>query len=363
MRFQMWIGIATAFMVSAAPAPSDAPLAMVLVGRGPNQIGEAGVAIAIRANGVLLTSYRLIKDARVMQVRLKSGEVFDRVQLLGTDARRDIAAIRITGSLSVLPVATASQSAAGDAIRVISLSPAGEWSQADGSIAGYSMADEIPGAGQGYHVVRLTAAAGTGASGVVLDAQGNLLGLMTGPNFAVPADSVAGLAEQGVAKTFASGASLKLPVIAAAAPVKQAAVKESAPKPDRRALLRDLKSIYVDAESVKSFDAGEMKMALFEDKIFQRLNLEIVDDRDAADGVLTIRQSLKTDYPFELTSRNNQLLLRGTALGYTGEAGARSLALLFSQMVNEYRPRAEQAGRPDPAKLPADPDIGFGGVK
>lgn len=84
-------------------------VALVLAGRGPGQPANSlGAAVVVRPNGILLTAYHVIKDAYSLQVRFKSGEVFDQVQLLGVDTRRDVAAIRITAAaLPVLPIAIA----------------------------------------------------------------------------------------------------------------------------------------------------------------------------------------------------------------------------------------------------------------
>jgi S1-C subfamily serine protease len=80
-------------------------VALVLAGRGPGQSANSlGAAVVVRPNGILLTAYHVIKDAYSLQVRFKTGEVFDQVQLLGVDTRRDVAAIRITAAaLPVLP--------------------------------------------------------------------------------------------------------------------------------------------------------------------------------------------------------------------------------------------------------------------
>lgn len=361
-------GTQRALSPAEVAARADSSLAVVLAGKSANQPAVAGVAVAIRPNGVLLTAYHLLKDARAVQVRLNNGETFDRVQLLGVDARRDIAAIRITATLSVLPTGGPAESAAGDKVTLVSLGVPPQWTPAEGSLSGYSMADEVPGAGQGYRVIRFQA---TGLplifnGGVLLDSQARVLGLASTISLAVPVDSVMGLADSAVSRTFASGAALKAPV-AESAEAKAPSAASSTPKlsatatpgkEDRRGILRSFKTIYIDADQVKIFGSPEMKAALEDDHIFQRLNLDIVDNRDAADAVLTVKRSLKTDYPFELTSRGNTMLLRGSGLGYTPEAGARDVARQLSQLINGYRPRSEQAARPDQGKLPADPNAG-----
>jgi hypothetical protein len=367
---------------------ADSSLALVLAARGSGQPSAVGVGVAVRPNGVLLTSYRLIKDARAVQVRLKSGEIFDRVQLLGVDERRDVAAIKITGTLDVLPVAKAAQSAAGDPVVLISLSAAGEWSVSEGAVASYLLADEVPGAGKGYRLMRFTAHGGVRpGAGVLLDARANLLGLVAGPygadnNLAVPVESALGLADSAPAKAFASGAGLnppasavaaKPPVVAAspppppksspavqppaAAPSKELA-RATEPGPavspqgpedsggragpalaskDRGSILRSLKTIYIDAEGAKTFGNEEMKQALTANQAFPLLNLQIVDDRSAADAVLAVKHSLGGEYPFEVRSRDNALLVAGSASGYTPAKGARDVALYFVQKLRPFR--------------------------
>lgn len=75
-------------------------VALVLVSRTPvaGQPVALGAAVVVRPNGILLTAYHLIGDAYSIQLRFKNGEVFDRVQMLGYNERRDDAAIRITAA-------------------------------------------------------------------------------------------------------------------------------------------------------------------------------------------------------------------------------------------------------------------------
>ena len=57
----------------------------VLAGKGDNTPEKIASGVIIRTNGVILTSYLTVKDAAVMQIRLKNGEIFDKVDLLGFD--------------------------------------------------------------------------------------------------------------------------------------------------------------------------------------------------------------------------------------------------------------------------------------
>ena len=79
--------------VGQAPPPADlsseevvarvAPsVAVVLTGAGAGRLSGVGSAVIVRSDGILLTAYHVIKDAREVQVRLKTGEIYDRVELV-----------------------------------------------------------------------------------------------------------------------------------------------------------------------------------------------------------------------------------------------------------------------------------------
>src|ERR1039458_4031806 len=151
--------------------------AIILSGEGAGRLTSISTGVIVRSDGVLLTSYHALKNAREVQVRLKSGETFDRAVLMGVDERRDVAAVKISaGNLPSLTIG------------------AGQ-----GIFAAVVLADEIPGAGQGYRVLQFTAPVAPGASGgPLVDAKGNLVGIITRANaqgaaFAVPVESVIGL--------------------------------------------------------------------------------------------------------------------------------------------------------------------------
>lgn len=156
-------------------------VAIVLVGEGAGRLSATASAICVNSNGVLLTAYHVVKDAREVQVRLQSGDIYDNVQLLGADARRDVAAILIPATgLPVLHVASESDYKVGETVYVVS-NPSGlAWSVSSGILSAVRLADEIPGAGRGYHLLQFTAPVSPGSSGgVLVDSQGRALGLVT----------------------------------------------------------------------------------------------------------------------------------------------------------------------------------------
>ena len=191
-------------------------VALLLVGEaGSTQ--EVAVGLIVRSDGVLLTTYHAVKEARAVQVRLNNGETFDRVQLIAYDERRDMAALRISGTaLPTVPTSGLADIRAGQEVYLISHAAGPTWTATAGIISGTRMADEIPGAGQGYRLVEFTAPiAPESSGGVLVDAQGRALGIAVGTlaggqnrNFAVPLESVLGLAQMSGGTTFASAAGL-----------------------------------------------------------------------------------------------------------------------------------------------------------
>jgi S1-C subfamily serine protease len=377
---------------SPAPAPSPAQIvekaapavAMVLATQAPGDSNAAsGAALVIYADGDLLTSYHLIKNAYAVQVRFKSGEVFDRVKLLGFDERRDIAAIRITASgLPVLPVASAADANPGDPVVSIFHPQAQPWSTSTGVVSAYRLVDEIPGAGTGFRVLQFTAPASPGASGgVLIDAKGRALGLITGSldggqslNFAVPIENVLGLADTAPVKSFANGSQLLPPhpgappapvapapvpllpappalpaqnVLPAAVPTAQNAEK---PVPasttetlstskDRNFILHNFKTMYVDAHAAKYFGSDHLKAVLARNKDFAALNISIVDDPKVADTILVVGYTFAWDFPFELKHPSSSIvLLAGKGEGpFSGPLGAINVASEFVKAAKPYR--------------------------
>ena len=352
-------------------------VAMVLATQSASETNAvAGAAIVIYADGDLLLPYHLIRNAYAVQVRFKSGEVFDRVKLLGFDERRDVAAIRISASgLPVLPLAAASEINPGD--QVVSLfHPAGQpWSTSTGVITSFRLADEIPGAGTGFRVFQFTAPASPGVnSGVLVDSKGRALGLITGSldggqslNFAVPIENVLGLVDTLPVKTFASGSQLlpphpgaqpapvqpipPPPTPAATLPAAPTAPGEAdqppAPKPhqepatskDREYLLRHFSTMYVDARGAKFFGADRLKADLATNKDFAALHISVIDDPKAADTILIVGYSAVWDFPFELKHQASSIMLvAGKGVGpLSGILGARDVASELIKALKPYR--------------------------
>jgi disulfide oxidoreductase YuzD len=108
---------------------------------------------------------------------------------------------------------------------------------------------------------------------------------------------------------------------------------------DRDFILRNFRTMYVDAQGAKYFGSDQMKAALGKNKDFWKLNIRIVDDRRVADAVLKVDYTFAWDYPFELTHQNTTIvLLSGKGEGpFSGPLGAADVARQFVNMAKPWR--------------------------
>ena len=142
---------------------------LVLVGEGGERASRQGSGVIVRPEGVLLTAYHVVKGARQVQVKLKNGEVFDKVDLIATDDRRDVAAMRISArGLRPLSVAKVEDAKPGEAIYVVSNPEGLGWTASSGVLSATRPADEVPGAGKGFRLIQFSAPASPGSSGGAL---------------------------------------------------------------------------------------------------------------------------------------------------------------------------------------------------
>src|SRR5689334_15258326 len=150
----------------------------ILVGKGDGQVAGVASGVIIRSDGVILTANHVVKGMREVQVRLKSGEIYDQVELMASDERRDVAALRIVATgLPVLPVGNSTNAASGAAVYVVSNAVGLPWTASSGILSASRMADDVPGAGSGYRILQFTAPLSPGSSGgVLVDAEARILG-------------------------------------------------------------------------------------------------------------------------------------------------------------------------------------------
>lgn len=118
----------------------------ILVGKGDGQLAGVGSGVVVRSDGVILTANHVVKGMREVQVRLKSGEIFDQVELIASDERRDVAALRIAATgLPVLPIGNSTNTASGATVFVVSNAVGLPWTASSGILSATRMADDVPG--------------------------------------------------------------------------------------------------------------------------------------------------------------------------------------------------------------------------
>lgn len=313
-------------------------VALILTGEGGGRLQSIGSGVIVRENGVLLTAYHLIKDAREVQVKLKSGEVYDQVELLAFDERRDVAAVRIPAKgLPVLPTGSADVG-----MRVYAVSnPAGlTWTAADGLLSAIRLADEVSGAGTGYTLLQFSAPASPGSSGgLLVDMQGQMLGVIIGSktgqnlNFAVPMASVAGLAEATASTMLGSGEHLRLP--APKTPPSSAAIANT----DAGERMRAMKAIHIRSNTT-FFEPEQLQNELQKRPEFAAWKILLVADERVADALIVIDRPLFTFiHTFSLTDRKTSIVLAsGKLTAWDGNAAAPRLAKEIIKRIKAARP-------------------------
>ncbi len=315
----MLVFFAISFSTAAQTAPAgDAiiervspAVALILVGSGNGQLDGIGSGLIVRSDGVLLTANHVVKGMKEVQVRLKNGEIYDRVELIASDERRDIAALRVPAKgLTVLPTANADELRAGAPVFVVSNGAGLPWTASAGILSAMRMADDVPGAGSGYRLLQITAPLSPGASGgVVVDGQGRAVAIVTGAlregqnnNFAVPVDSVAGLASVTGGTAFASGARLQLPSAPqpGATATRDRALPAAAAQPVEVPRNSQIRTISVHSRTVY-LRRERLQNDLKQHPLFAATGLRFADYGETADVQITVdRPFLTYDWTYTL---------------------------------------------------------------
>jgi hypothetical protein len=312
---------------------------LILSGEGAGRLASISTGVIVRPNGVILTAYHAVKDAREVQVRLRTGDVYDQVVLVGTDERRDVAALRISAaSLPTLPLGLGADAKPGDPAYVVSNSSGLGWSASKGIIAALRVADEIPGAGQGFRVLQFTAPVSPGASGgPLVDSRGNLLGIITkgmasgtsaGAGFAVPIETVIGLADGTGNLALGKGTTLQMP--ANRPPLSSAAVASS----NAEDVLRAARTLHIASRSMY-FTPESLEHALAGQKDFESLGLMVVKDARVADLLITVDRPLFTyTFTYSVTDpKTSRVLDSGKVIAIDGGVAAGGIA---KQLVSKW---------------------------
>jgi hypothetical protein len=351
------ITLSTAIAQTTSPALSGdqvvervSPSAVsILVGKGDGQVAGVASGVIIRSDGVILTANHVVRGMREVQVRVKSGETYDQVELIASDERRDVAALRIAATgLPVLPIGNSGNAASGATVFVVSNAVGLPWTASSGILSATRMADDVPGAGSGYRILQFTAPLAPGSSGgVLVDAEARVLGIVVGSlsvgqniNFAVPFDSIAGLANVSGGTRFDSGAHLQpfgaKAITAAGAPSNLPAAPVAPPgltlpRPEQRQVHTvsvHSKTIYLRRERLQD-DIHKTAM-------FPQLGLRFTDYGQTADVAITVDRPVMTfDWTYTLVYQPRSLTLASGIVEATDEfdAGPKLAEVIVEQLA------------------------------
>ncbi len=321
--------------------PSDS-VAIVLIGDGEGVVTKIAPAVAISSAGVLLVPLHVIKDAKEVQVRLKTGEIFDDVALLGSDERRDVAAIRIQASdLPVKNFAGIDEVKQGENLTIFTHSPGKLWTQTAGKLTGSKMADEMLGAGQGFRIIQFDAELSAGMDGgVIFRADGTLVALITreivaptNSGFAIPISNIKALGSGERARSFGSGKDLNMPTEASLKAAKN-------PSTDPKDLFLNSKKVYVETNTT-FFKEQQLINELNKRKEIKDWGWIIMtgswDSRNKADLIIELdHQILSFDFTFSVRHRRTSTMITAGKVAIAdGASGAPKMVDKIIKNLNE----------------------------
>ena len=323
---------------------------LILVGQGGEQASAVGSGVIVKPDGVLLTALHLVKGADTVQVRLKNGEIYDRVELMGSDERRDIAALHISASgLPAVSVAAMSEVKPGQPVMVVS-NPAGlAWSASSGVLSAQRLADEVPGAGAGYRLLQFTAPVSPGSSGgVLVDGEGRALGIVIASrggqnlNFAVPVESVLGLASGSAKLAFRPGSELRLQEgEKVVTPPAGEPSPTAAPQPSQTGTPQSARKLFFYSKRGQTYDfpTEPVLKKLFERPEFKNGDFVIVTSASEADLLIELaRKPWTWDFTYLMTHpASGTVVGSGKVIAWDGVRAAPGIASQIIKRLRELR--------------------------
>ena len=180
-----------------------------------------------------------------------------------------------------------------------------------------------------------------------MDASGAVIGIITGTQgnaaFAVPIDSVTGLADSGHRTALGSGTSLQLPAKNPTSPQSSAAIAGANPK----TILKSAKTVYIHSKtSFLTVDTLDRELLL--QKGWEKLGLTIVQDQRVADVLIEIDRPLFTYvHTFVIVDKKTSIVLgSGKVTAFDGTNASGGLAKDITKIF-------EDADQQSPATKPS----------
>jgi hypothetical protein len=142
------------------------------------EVRSTGTGFIVMAEGVIITNYHVIEGAHDAQVKLKNGEVFDKVRVVDYDKRRDIAVLQVRATdLPMVMLGESTEAEIGDAVLTIGNPKGLEHTVSTGIIS--ARRTDVKGL-DGTMVFQMTAPISPGSSGGPLyNGRGEVIGITT----------------------------------------------------------------------------------------------------------------------------------------------------------------------------------------
>jgi hypothetical protein len=142
------------------------------------EVRSTGTGFIVMAEGVVITNYHVIEGAHNAQVKLKNGEVYDKVRVLDYDKRRDIAVLQVRATdLPMVMLGESTEAEIGDAVLTIGNPKGLEHTVSTGIIS--ARRTDVKGL-DGTMVFQMTAPISPGSSGGPLyNSRGEVIGITT----------------------------------------------------------------------------------------------------------------------------------------------------------------------------------------
>ncbi len=125
---------------------------------------------------------------------------------------------------------------------------------------------------------------------------------------------------------------------------------------DHDFILRNFRTMYIETRGIDLFGPAQIRAELGKNPEFQKLNIDIVDDRKVADTVLVVTYTFAWDYPFELRHQNTTMvLLGGKGEGpFSGPLGAWDVTRQFVNAAKKWRTAPDKKASAEQKAPPAE---------
>jgi V8-like Glu-specific endopeptidase len=153
-----------------------------------------GSGFIIKPDGIIVTNHHVVANAKAIEIKLPSGEVYRNVYLLSSDPINDLAFLKIEAvDLPTIPLGNSNNVQLGDEVLLVGTPQGLEQTVSNGMISGIRIDN-------GVRVLQTSAAASPGSSGgPLLNRNGDAVGVMAfklvngeNLNFAIPINYVRG---------------------------------------------------------------------------------------------------------------------------------------------------------------------------